>query len=175
MLQITVARNFERDRNFYQKFLFETNIKQFLGLARNILEISKSNNILNYLAVIKILENIENNNYKFQDILALMIIILRQEGYKPEVGCCCKCGKMKNINGFSLYENGLICDNHSISQKYEMAPNLLRKIIEINSIENPIMCRDLFFEPNEIILLKSMYKLFFENQLGANLYLMNKI
>ena len=146
-----------------------------LGLMQRLLDVSKTYNGATYFAIRKILESLESNQYKFQDILALIIIILRQEGYKPVVDGCAKCGSNKNINGFSLYENGLVCDNHEESKKYEMNPNLLRKLIEINSINNPILCDDLFFDPDEVLILKSMYKMFLENQLGANLYLINKI
>jgi|GEM_PF-3492909 len=146
-----------------------------LLLVRNILDISKAYKNINFFAVKHILKNVDNNQYKFQDLLALMIIILKQEGYKPIVDRCSKCGTIKNINGFSLYENGLICDKHSISKKYEMKPSLLKKLIEINSAVNPMLCNDLFLNPTEISILKSMYKMFLENQLGANLYLINKI
>lgn len=146
-----------------------------LETIRNIISERVRNTNVTYNTIKNILSSLENNNFSFQKLLALMIITLRNEGYKLVVNSCVKCGTNKNIKGFSIYEGGLICELHEEAKQYEADPSFLRKIIEINSIKNPIECNDLNFSPKEISMLKSMYKNFFENQLGINLYLINKI
>ena len=150
-------------------------VLDIIDVIKNIIKGSKRNNIITHNTLKDIIISLESNNFSFQKLMSLMIITLRNEGYRLVVTHCVKCQTRKNIEGFSLYEGGLICNKHEESKKYKADPSFLRKIIEINSIKNPIDCKDLYFSPKEISMLKSMYKMFFENQLGINLYLINKI
>ncbi len=159
-----------------KEFIKDTELSlNVMMVMKNIILGTKRNTNITFNTIKSILLSLENNNYSFQKVLSLMIITLRNEGYKLVVDACVKCGSNQNIKGFSIYEGGLICDKHEEGQKYFANPSLLKKIIEINIIINPIECNDLNFHPNEISMLKSMYKMFFENQLGINLYLINKI
>ena len=159
-----------------KEFIKDTELSlNVMQILRNIIIGSKRNTMVTYNTVKNILSSLESNNYSFQKVLSLMTITLRNEGYNLVINKCVKCGKNQNIKGFSLYEGGLICDTHEESNKYEAEPSFLKKIIEINSIVNPIECNDLNFLPNEVSMLKSMYKMFFENQLGINLFLINNI
>ncbi len=136
--------------------------------------LSTHNNAI-YSAVSNVLDSIHNGTYNFQKMLSLFILILRNEGYTPTVDKCIKCGSNQKIKGFSLYEGGLICQNHEEGNKYNLDFSLLTKIIEIHLQINPMKCKDLDLTPDEVKILKSMYKMFFENQLGLNLYLIKNI
>lgn len=146
-----------------------------IQVLNDVLYSLNSHNNAIYNAVVNILKSLTDKTYSFQKILALFIFILRNENYIPVVDKCVKCGSNQNIKAFSLYEGGLICEKHVEANKYKLPPTFLRKIIEINIQKNPLECRDLLFSPEEIIILKSMYKLFFENQLGINMYLLKNI
>lgn len=162
-----------------------TTTKEYLGnkeyaysviqVMHDILYPLNSHNNLTYNAILNILESLEMETYSFQKILSLFIIILRNEGYTPVVDKCIKCGTNQKIGGFSLYEGGLICEKHEEMSKYKLDTIFIRKIIEINLQKNPMVCENLNFNPNEIKVLKSMYKMFFENQLGLNLYLIKNV
>ncbi len=123
----------------------------------------------------KILRSLEKNTYSFQKMWAILILILRLDGYYPIINKCVKCGSNQNIKGFSLYEGGLICNKHGEGEKYKLEPNTLRKIIEMNALKNPYLCKELNLTPNEVMIVKSIYKQFFSNQLGINLYGIDKI
>ncbi len=139
-----------------------------------LLSLNNYNNVI-FVSLEKVLFSLENNTYNFQKILTILILILRNEKYTPVVDRCVKCGSNQDIGAFSLYEGGLICKNHEEASKYKLSGDTLRKIIEINSLYNPIECRNLNFTPDEITKIKSMYKLFIENQMGLNLYMIDKI
>ena len=159
-----------------KEFIKDTELSlNVIEVVKNIILGTKRNTIITFSIVKSILTSLENNNYSFQKVLSLMIFTLRNEGYIPLVSACVKCGSNQNIKGFSIYEGGLICELHDEAKTYAIDSSFLRKIIEINSVKNPIECKDLDFSPKEISMLKSMYKMFFENQLGINLYLLNKI
>lgn len=134
-----------------------------------------SHNNAIYTSVISVLESLKNKTYNFQKIWAVFILVLRNEGYSPVINKCVKCGSNQDIKAFSLYEGGLICQKHEEGEKYKLHPDFLRKIIEIYVQKNPMNCRDLSLNPTEITYLKSMYKAFFENQVGINLYLIKNI
>lgn len=136
--------------------------------------VSSHNNAI-YEAVLNVLTSLKNKTYNFQKIWSLFIMVLRNEGYRPVIDKCVLCGTNQNINAFSLYEGGLICNLHQDGEKYKMTPELLRKIIEIYVQKNPLNCDNLNLTPDEVKYLKSMYKMFFENQLGLNLYLIKNI
>lgn len=146
-----------------------------IQVMHNILYPISSHNNAIYNSVINILDSINNGTYNFQKMLSLFILVLRNEGYTPKVNACVKCGSNQKIKGFSLYEGGLICQNHEEGNKYKLVYSLLEKIIEINLQINPMKTRDLNLTPEETQILKSMYKVFFENQLGLNLYLIKNI
>lgn len=150
-------------------------VLNIVNLIKEIVSKTKNNSNLIYEIINVILNKIEKNIYSFQDILSLLIVSLRNEGYNFVVDKCVKCGSFKKIKGFSLYEGGLICEKHEIANKYELDFNLLKKIIELNLIRNPLEAKDLNFSLEDIQKLKSMYKMFFENQLGINLFLITKI
>ncbi len=159
-----------------KEFINDSNLAlNVFEVCRNLILFNERNNLNIYNSLTKIINLFELNNYQFQSILVLMILILRSNGYFPIIDRCVKCGTNKDIKAFSLYEGGLICKNHDESIKYELPVATLKKLIEINSLKNPLECNDLNFTPDEIIKIKSMYKLFLENQLAFNLYFLNKI
>ncbi len=142
---------------------------------RNIIIDQNFNSILTYKILERLIFEIEEDDYKFQTLLSLMIVTLRQNGYTPIIDKCVKCGSNQKINAFEIYEGGLICDNHDEGFKYELSESTLRKIIEINSLKNPVECRNLNFTPEEKTKIQSMYKAFMENQLGINLYTLKNV
>lgn len=136
--------------------------------------INSHNNYI-YNSVINILNALKDGNYSFQKMWSLFILILRNEGYISVVDKCVKCKNNQDIKAFSLYEGGLICKKHEEANRYKLPINFLKKIIEINIQKNPMLCGDLSLTPDEIKIIKSMYKSFFENQLGINLFLIKNI
>ena len=139
--------------------------------SRNILLDLNNNSILTFKSLTKIIDSIENNNYSFQKFLALIIIVLRQNNYKPIIDKCVKCGSNKDIIGFSIYEGGLLCKLHKEFYNYKLPSTTLRKIIEINSLKDPSICSDLQLTPEEESQIKSMYDLFLNNQMGVSVSL----
>ncbi len=146
-----------------------------MEVIRNIILNQTNNSILTFNILEILINLLEIESLKFQHILSLIIVTLRQNGYTPVIDRCAKCGSNQNIKAFEVYEGGLICDNHEESNKYELPTETLMKLIEINSLKNPIECRDLDFEPTEVTKLISMYKMFMENQLAINLFMIDKI
>lgn len=151
------------------------NTLNVMNVVRNLILDTNNNSILTYKTLERIIFSLENNNLLFQEILALMIITLRQNGITPIIDRCVKCGSNQDITSFSIYEGGLMCKKHEESKQYELKPNTLRKIIEINSLKDPITCRNLDFDQDEKNKIRSMYKMFLENQLAINLYLIDKL
>ncbi len=161
-------------------------LKEFKGLdnernlslvevIRNIILDQNSNSILTYSTLDKIISHLEIGTYKFQHLYSLFIITLRQNGYTPVIDRCSKCGDNQNIKGFEIYEGGLICEKHQEANDYKLPARTLVKIIEINSLKNPIECRDLDFTQEEVKQITSMYKMFLENQMGINLFMLNRV
>ncbi|BDU67785.1 MAG: hypothetical protein TYPL_4380 [Candidatus Tyloplasma litorale] len=159
-----------------KEFIYENNYNSIniLNFCKNILLQQNNNSNQIYKSIQKIKNSLENNFYNFQFIFELLILKLRQNGYKPIVDKCALCQSNQNIKGFSIYEGGLICDKHEESIKYELEPSTLRKIITINTLKDPLYCNNLNLNQNEILKIKSMYKMFFENQLGISLFLIEK-
>ncbi len=146
----------------------------YIEVIRNMLSEQDHNSVLTYKTLEQIINLMENNLMKFQYLLALMIVTIRQNGYTSIVDRCVKCGSNQNIKGFEVYEGGLICANHDEGEKYKLPTKTLMKLIEINLLKNPMECRDLDFTPEETEKIRSMYKLFMENQLAINLFMLDK-
>lgn len=153
-----------------------TNISErnslLIEVVRNIILGQEKNSNLTYQSLKKIINLFKVNDYNFQSLYELIILTLRQNGYLPIVDKCVKCNSNQLIMGFSIYEGGLICNKHLELKKYFLPAKTLRKIIEINSLKNPLECRNLNFDQLEVAKIKSMCKLFLENQLGINVYLL---
>ncbi len=157
---------------------FDNNDERIFAIAEVVLNIiggQSNNSRLTYITLEKIIKHLENRTFKFQHLYALMIITLRQNGYTPVVDRCCKCGSNQNIKGFEIYEGGLICDKHEEGNKYSLPAKTLVKLIEINSLKDPIECRDLELTNEEIRVITSMYRMFLENQMGIVLYLIDRV
>lgn len=155
-----------------------SNSEQFLSIidvSRNLILDSTNNSMLTYKVLYEIINSIRDNNFSFQKLLVLLILIHRQNGYQIMVRACIICGTNKDIQGFSVYYGGLMCKRHEETKRYILPSDTLRKIIEIHLLSNPLVCKELDFSSREIKILKSMYKNFFENQLGINLYSIDKI
>lgn len=146
----------------------------YIEVIRNIISDQDHNSILTFNVLEEIIYRIENNTMNFQHIWALMIVTLRQNGYTTTVDRCVKCGSNQNIKGFEIYEGGLICKNHDEGESYKLDASTLVKIIEINTLKNPMDCKDLKLTMSEIAVIRSMYKQFFENQLAINLYMLDR-
>ncbi len=146
---------------------------EYIEVIRSIITGQEHNSNLTYETLREIIYGIENGMMNFQKLLALMILTMRQNGYQSIVDRCAKCGSNQNIMGFEVYEGGLICKNHEEAYRYKLPSKTLVKLIEINSLIDPIRCRDLDLTPEEITKIKSMYKIFFENQLAINMYMLD--
>lgn len=162
----TVIKEFKTESN-YHNF-------SYIEVIRNIISYQEHNSNLTYKCLENIISMMENDLMNFQKLLNLMIITLRQNGYTMVVDRCAKCGSNQNIKGFEVYEGGLICSLHEEAEKYKLPKKTLLKLIEINSLKNPMECRDLDFNPDEILKIQSMYKQFMENQLALNLFMLDR-
>lgn len=145
-----------------------------IEVIRNLISQQDHNSILTFKTLEKIINLINMGQMKFQYLYALIIITIRQNGYPIVVDRCVKCGRNQNIKAFEVYEGGLICKLHEEANKYKLPASTLVKIIEINSLKNPMECRDLNFNQQEINIIKSMYKQFLENQLALNMYMLDR-
>lgn len=150
-------------------------ILNIFQVVNNLILNNEKNDKQTYHILDKIISAFVNNNFNFQNILELMVLVLRQNNYYPEVRSCVVCGTRQNIDGFSLYEGGLLCLEHNENRKYKLAPSTLKKIIFLNSLNNLLELNSLEFDNGEIQKIRDMYKLFLENQLGFNLYYINRI
>lgn len=146
----------------------------YIEVIRNIISEQEHNSTITFNTLEEIIRRIEMNSMNFQSLLALMIITLRQNGYPVTIDRCAKCGSNQKIKAFELYEGGLICQNHDEANDYKLHASTLVKLIEINSLKNPIECEDLRFTMPEIEKVRSMYKVFFENQLAINMYMLDR-
>lgn len=148
--------------------------KNIINIIKNI-ALESNNSILTYKSLEKIIFSLEEKTFSFQHILVFMIIFLRQNGYQIIINKCAKCKNEKDIDFFSLYEGGLVCKSHEKIDKYKLSDSTIKKLIEINSLKNPLECKDLNFDLIEISKIQKMYKTFFENHIGINLYMLDKI
>lgn len=146
----------------------------YIEVIRNIIAYQDHNSILTFRILEQIINMIEIRQMKFQYLFTLMMVTLRQNGYTTIVDRCAKCGSNQNIKGFEVYEGGLICSKHDEGERYKLPTRTLVKLIEINSLKNPMECRDLEFTPDEVSKIQSMYKQFMENQLALNLYMLDR-
>lgn len=160
-------------------------IKEFLGehtdenfmymeVIRNMIAFQEHNNRLTFSVLEQIIFKIENKIMNFQALLCLMIVTIRNNGYTPIVDRCAKCGSRLNIKGFEISEGGLICKLHEEGSKYKLPLKTLLKLIEINSLKNPMECRSLEFTQEEVESIRSTYKQFLENQLALNMYMLDR-
>ncbi len=160
-----------------EEFIIDSDIKNigYIDVIKNIITSQEHNSILTYNTLKRMIKYMQDNDLKFQHLLSLMIITMRQNGYPVIVDRCAKCGSNQNIKGFEIYEGGLICRNHEEGSKYQLPSTTLVKLIKIHSLKDPIICEDLNFTNDEIRQIKSMYKLFFENQLAINMFMIDKV
>lgn len=143
--------------------------KQIIFLKEIIFELFKNEEKINsnIIKLIYYLFDKYNNGFEIDNYLfALLVLFLKDKKIYFELNKCKNCGNKYDLEYLLLHKGGVFCNKCYYDEEAKITEDFLLKIRILFNFKTLQNINELNFNPREEMILKEIFKNYYENELG---------